>query len=80
MWGLSDEIHFKGKAEVLSNDNQEAQELYEEVLNYNLPHDVEKSSVWIKVIPGLKVACYGVGVGPLKMRNPEEAFKTVKLS
>lgn len=74
------EIHFKSKAEILPYDNQDAQELYEDTLNYNLPQDVENSSVWIKITPGHLIACYGVGVGLLKMRNPEEAFKTVKLS
>lgn len=74
------EVHFRGKAEILSYDNAEAKRIYQKTLNYETPSDLEQISVWIKIKPSSKIACYGVGVGLLKMRKPEKARRIVQLS
>ena len=74
------EIHFRGEAEILPYDNEEAKRTYMKVLNYELPEGLEQNSVWIKIKPSSKIACYGVGVSLLTMRKPEKARKIIQLS
>jgi len=73
-------ISFRATAEILDIGNVEAEARYRRVLNYELPDDYEKDSVWIKVLPGRVATCYGVGVNLLELRNTTKALKIVKLS
>lgn len=74
------EIHFRGEATILPYNDEEAKRIYEKVLNYETPADLEQTSVWIKIKPSSKISCYGVGVSLLTMRKPEKARKIVQLS
>lgn len=73
------EIHFRGEAQVLPHDTEEPKEWFKKIVSAKLTEEMEKNSVWLRIIPVSKVSCYGVGVGMMKMRSPVEAMKTVEL-
>jgi|GEM_PF-4786476 len=73
------EIHFRGEAGVLPYDAAEPGEWFKKIISAKLTEEIEKNSVWIKIRPTSKIACYGVGVSFMKMRKPLEAMKTVEL-
>lgn len=72
-------IHFRGEAEVLPGDAEEPHDWYKKIVSAELTEEMEKQAVWLKIRPTSKVACYGVGVGFMKMRSPKESMKTVEL-
>jgi hypothetical protein len=71
------EIHFKGEAEILPYSNEEARKFFSKMIG--VPDDLTDSSVWLKIKPTSKIASYGVGIGFLKMRNPEMAGNIIQL-
>jgi hypothetical protein len=73
-------ISLGAEAEILGFSDGEASELYKKVLNFDLPENVEKDSVWIRLTPGHLVTCHGLGVGLLELRDPLKAHKIIKLS
>ena len=73
------EITFRGTAELLDQSDNEAQKLYKEKMKVDVSNDIQKDSIWIKITPGKRIECYGVGVRLYDLRNPEKARKILKL-
>jgi hypothetical protein len=73
-------ISFRARAEILDFGDSTATELYQKVLNFKLPEDVEDNGVWLKLTPGNSATCFGVGVSLLELRDPEKARKIIKLT
>jgi hypothetical protein len=73
-------ISFRAKTEILDYSDIEAANLYKKALNFDLPEEVKEDSVWIKITPGQRASCYGVGIGLLELRDPSKAHKVIKLT
>lgn len=69
------EIHFRGEAEILPGDDKKARDM----LNFEPPEGFEASAIYLKIKPISKIACYGVGISFLKMRDIKAAGKVVEL-
>ena len=73
------QITFRGTAELLDQSDEEAQKRYKEKMKVDVSNDIKKDSIWIKITPGKRIECHGVGIRLLDMRNPEKARKILKL-
>ena len=73
------EITFRGTAELLDQSDEEAQQLYGKKMKVDVSDDIKKDSIWIKITPGNRIECYGVGIRLYDLKNPEKARKILKL-
>lgn len=73
------EIHFKATAEILPFENEYARKVWKKYLKHELPEELKKESIWIKITPAKKVNTYGLVVKLLNMRDPTKARKVVEL-
>lgn len=73
-------ISFRARAETLDISDSEAAKMYRRVLNFDLPENFEKDSLWIKLTPGNSATCYGVGISLLELRDPSKGRKIIKLT
>ena len=74
------EIHFKGLAEILPFEDEYARQVWRKYLKHELPEELQKESIWIKITPSRKINTYGLGIMLWNMRDPIKAKKTVELN
>jgi uncharacterized protein YhbP (UPF0306 family) len=72
-------ITFRAEAETRDFEDNEATTFYEKRLKFKVPDDIDEESIWIKLTPGNRVTCLGVGVRLLEMRDLEKSHKIVRL-
>ena len=73
------EIHFKATAEILPFEDEYVRKVWKKYLKHELPEELKKESIWIKITPANRVNTYGLGVKLWDMRDPTKARKVVEL-
>ncbi len=73
------EIHFKATAEILPFEDEYARNVWKKYQKHELPEELQKESIWIKVTPGKRINLYGIGVKLWDMQNPIKARKVLEL-
>jgi hypothetical protein len=74
------EIHFKGTAEILPFEDEYARGVFKKYLKHELPEELQKESIWLKISPSKQVNTYGLGVKLWSMQDPTKARKVVDIS